>query len=107
MKLSLENLLAGAAVERFDHALAEVVADIRDPNTDPKATRAVTLTLTVKPLGDSREGVVLDLTVKAKRGGLRKVSTTAILDDAGAYTADPRQEDLPLHISPKEGTNDA
>ena len=95
MKVELENLCNGAAVERFNHVLQQIIEDIRDPNTDPNAARTLTMTLKVKPQGDSREAVVMSLDVKSKLGGLRKVAAAAILDAGGAYTADPRQTEIP------------
>jgi hypothetical protein len=47
--LSLANLAGGAAVEAFDHALGEVLENIRDPNTDPKAKREINLKIWIKP----------------------------------------------------------
>ena len=46
---SLDDLMGGAALERFQKGLQEVLRNIQDPNTDPKKTRAVKLTLTIKP----------------------------------------------------------
>ena len=40
-KVSLTNLGNGAAVELFDHELQKVLANIDDPNTDPKEKRKI------------------------------------------------------------------
>ncbi len=46
---SLDDLMDGAALQRFNRCLHEVLANIFDPNTDAKKTRKITLTLTIKP----------------------------------------------------------
>lgn len=46
---SLGSLARGAAVERFDDALARVVENIVDPNTDADAAREITLKVKFKP----------------------------------------------------------
>lgn len=46
---SLDDLMDGAALQRFNKCLREVLANIFDPNTDAKKTRKITLTLTIKP----------------------------------------------------------
>jgi len=46
--VSLENLGRGAAVEKFDDCLQQVLENILDPNTGASA-RAVTLKVTIKP----------------------------------------------------------
>ncbi len=50
--VSLENLGHGAAAEMFQAKLAEVIANISDPNTKPDAVRGVTLKLKIKPNKD-------------------------------------------------------
>lgn len=47
--VSLESIGAGAAVERFQLALQEVLNNIIDPNTDAKKARVITLKITMKP----------------------------------------------------------
>ncbi|PKN20924.1 MAG: replication terminator protein [Deltaproteobacteria bacterium HGW-Deltaproteobacteria-6] len=53
--VTLESLNQGAALERFNLALQDVLDNIQDPNTDPKTTRTVTLKVTFKP--DSDRGI--------------------------------------------------
>ena len=53
--VSLEKLNQGAAVERFNLALQDVLDNIQDPNTDPKKARSVTMKVTFKP--DSDRGI--------------------------------------------------
>lgn len=50
--VSLATINGGAAIERFDHELKKIVANINDVNTDAKAARKVTLEVTIKPTED-------------------------------------------------------
>lgn len=47
--LSIETLYCGGAVERIKSEIQRVLENIIDPNTPPKATRKVSLTMTIKP----------------------------------------------------------
>lgn len=47
--VSLATLSDGAAVERFDLALQDVLTNIQDPNTDWKKARTINLKMTIKP----------------------------------------------------------
>lgn len=46
---SLMTFAGGAVVERFDEALREVLADIRDPNKKPDAKRAINVKVIFDP----------------------------------------------------------
>lgn len=46
--LSIEALSDGAAIERVNLALREVLTNMQDPNTDWKKARTVTMKLTIK-----------------------------------------------------------
>lgn len=62
-KKSVLEMAMGGILEITDYEIERVVANISDPNTDPKAKRKVTLTLTFTP-DDRRERI--DLQVQAK-----------------------------------------
>lgn len=47
--LSIAGLCEGAAIEMVDGALADLWANIADVNTEAKAKRKVTLSITLKP----------------------------------------------------------
>lgn len=47
--LELSSLAGGAIEEQFAHELGTVLANIADPNTDPKTARTLTIKLTFKP----------------------------------------------------------
>lgn len=46
--LSLNNVASGAAVELFEHAMTEVIANILDENRSATETRKITMTFEVK-----------------------------------------------------------
>lgn len=95
--VSLQQLVDGGLGEDFDRELDRVLANLSDPNTDPKKTRTITITIGVKPLDESRTNVLLSEKVEAKLAGSRTHKTAAMIDDAGIWTnsgADPLQRDL-------------
>jgi hypothetical protein len=64
-QVSLETLGQGAALERFNLALQDVLDNIQDVNTDPKKARTVTLKATIKPSEDREVGsIVVDVVSK-------------------------------------------
>lgn len=64
-QVSLVTLRRGAAVELVDEEIRRALANIVDPNTDPEASREITLTLKLKPEKD-RERVGINISVKSK-----------------------------------------
>lgn len=62
-KKSVLEMAMGGILEITDYEIERVIANITDPNTDTKAKRKVTLTLTFQP-DDYRERI--DLQVQAK-----------------------------------------
>lgn len=56
--VTLSTLAQGAALERFQDALGEVLKNIADPNTDAEAARKIVLTVTFVPADDRRMGDV-------------------------------------------------
>lgn len=46
---SFDQLCGGAALERFQLGMAQIVRNIVDPNTDPEKNRTLTIKLTFKP----------------------------------------------------------
>ena len=57
-KVSLATVGGGAAIERFDIALQQVINNILDVNTDAKKERSVTLKVTFKPTENRDMGAV-------------------------------------------------
>lgn len=63
--VSLVTLKGGAAAEKFDYLLGQVLENIDDPNTEADAERSITLTVKLKPSED-RDQVVYSVQCKAK-----------------------------------------
>lgn len=95
--VSLESLALGAAGEVFDRALGQVLENIQDPNTDPRAKRQVTLTVTITP-HDGRETAGYLAGAVAKLAPIRPHASIMHLGRvdgrAVAATADTRQGSL-------------
>jgi hypothetical protein len=48
-RMDITTVASGAAVELFDHAMTEVLANILDENRSPTETRKITMTFEIKP----------------------------------------------------------
>ena len=57
-QLNLNNIKGGAAVEMFEQELARVLENINNPNTEPDATREITMKFTFKPAKDRSSAIV-------------------------------------------------
>ncbi len=64
-EVSLATIKGGAAVEKFNHALSQVLENIDDPNTDADAERSISLVVKMKPSPDRAE-VAYTIQVKPK-----------------------------------------
>ena len=92
----LDLLMGGAVQERFRIALAEVLANIRDPNTRATEKRSITLTLTLAPYA-TRDTAQMDVTVKTKLAAAAPAETTVYLaySDDGLVTASEKVDQIP------------
>lgn len=77
MRIPFETIDGGELAAQFRKALAEVGRNIMDPNTDPEATRGVTITLKFKPSGTGT--VNIEYEVKPKLAAMRKSKTTFLI----------------------------
>lgn len=94
--ITLQNIGNGAAEELFQAALSAALENIDDPNTDPKAKRAVTLVFTFKTDEDRRAGYV-EIACGTKLAGIRPVSTRVFIgrhEGMLAAAQAPRQEEM-------------
>lgn len=96
--LNLGSVAKGAARELFEKAIDAVVANIADTDTEPTATRGITLKFIFKPESD-RRGVDITTEASTKLAGARKHSSRAFVGkgtDGKPYIfgQDPRQEML-------------
>ncbi|MFB0841837.1 replication terminator protein [Paenibacillus oleatilyticus] len=83
-KIDLTDLGGGAVGERFLYEMNKVLANIYDPNTDPKKVREVTLKIKLK--GDENRDVLLtEIHATSKLAPTRPVETKIImgLDNSG------------------------
>lgn len=78
-RLNLSQMAQGAFMEQFNIELGKVLANIADPNTDPKKPRKITLTATLKA-NEERELATFEVQSKAALVPVRSVSTTIIID---------------------------
>lgn len=110
-KLSIESLGGGAALERFNDALVEVLANILDPNTG-KGAREINLKVKVKP-NDERTMAEVRVECKAKLQGASDITTHAYLgiDSKGSPEAHEirpmAQQQMPFasNVVKMEGVN--
>lgn len=109
VKVSLINLCNGAVIERFDYILAEVLENVKDPNTDPDATREINIKIKIKPDLD-RDRVVFAFQITPKEAPLSAMIGIAELgrDEHGKMIAHeldrPKQMSLIDMKTKKEGT---
>lgn len=57
--VSLATLMGGAAVEKFDYLLGQVLENIDDPNTPAEAERSIKLEVKLKPSPDRSKATVV------------------------------------------------
>lgn len=95
-RVSLQSLCDGAAIERFDIALAEVVENVLDINTDPKVTREITLKLKFKP-NEDRTYAHVEMAVSSKVAPLAPVQTIMTINPNASSLHEmkqPKQQNL-------------
>ena len=81
-KLNLAEMAQGAFMEQFGIELAKVLTNIKDPNTDPKKARKITLTATLKA-NEDREIATFEVQSKAALVPAKPLATTIIIDKDG------------------------
>lgn len=78
IKLDLSAIGEGGLQEKVDKELEKVFDNILDPNTDTKAARKLTITLTMKP-DDTRQTVATSMEVKSSLAPQTGVATTVLV----------------------------
>ncbi len=100
--VSLANLGKGAAVERFDDMLTQVLENVMDPNTNPTAKREVTLRVILQPNKD-RSFCEVSVSCSGKLAPPINVQTNIFVGRDGkrvlATEHNPQQLNLELHSS--------
>lgn len=96
-EVTLAGLANGGAVELFDRELARVLANIADPNTEPKTVRKITVEVFIKPQEDRESGQIA-VRVASKLAPNKPMASTVYMGQQGgrlvAVTIDPRQHDM-------------
>jgi len=104
----LISIGAGAAAEKFAAEFERVLENVRDPNTDAKATRKIVLEFTFKP-DEDRERLQTAIVAKTTLASTKPTGDFVwVASREGEVVAtvvhhprdlDPRQGILPLHQS--------
>ena len=109
--MTLLTINGGECVNQFNDAIKEVIDNIWDPNTDPKATRKITLTLTLKPSMD-RTTIDSIVQIKPTMAAQRTTEGQIFLDivnsgEIRAITRNPNQNPLFKITADKKENADA
>jgi hypothetical protein len=95
--ISLTTICDGGVPEVFERELREVIANITDPNTDPEATRSLTIKFVFKPYED-RSGAHVAFTCKPALQPVQMRKSQMFLSrhtgQLKAYAQDQRQVTL-------------
>jgi hypothetical protein len=104
-KVSLATVGGGAAIERFDLALQQVINNILDVNTDARAERSVTLKVTFKPT-EKRDMGAVSVSVVPKTAPVSSFRTQVFLGMDATGKGMACEMDLnQLQLFPKKGDN--
>ena len=96
IKINLSKIANTALQEKVDKELEKVLENILDLNTEAKATRKVTITLTMST-DDERTVVKTGMEVKSNLAPQKGVATTVIVgrDDTGKIHANELKSGIP------------
>lgn len=89
---SLTTIANGFLEERFQDEMEKVVRNIYDPETDPEAKRAITITVEIVP-DESRQMAVVKVVTKSKLAP-RPASGFMYLQNGVATVVDLKKQDL-------------
>jgi hydrogenase maturation factor len=97
VELNIGNICGGAVPEIFEHEMTRLLKNVADLNTEPDASRCITLEFKVKPSPD-RKSAVVRFICKSKLAGVNSVAGSMFMSTAQgeirAFTEDPRQTAL-------------
>jgi hypothetical protein len=95
--LDLGNICGGSLPELFERELQAVIANIADPNTDPKKKRSISVEFSFTPFKD-RTGAQVELRVVSKLTGNEAVTSSVFIhktaDKTYALPRDARQQEF-------------
>ena len=81
--MNLNEIAGGGLQELFSHEMDKVLKNIKDPNTDPKATRKISISLSIKPDEQRMVGNV-DIKVSHTSAPIRGLATNILMEKTGA-----------------------
>lgn len=81
-KDSILRMAAGAIEEKVDYEVSRVIDNILDPNTDPKAKRKITVTLTFVPDAE-RKHISIQAEAKSALCPTAAVATAMVITSDG------------------------
>lgn len=87
---NLNKIADGALREKVDLAMQEIGRNILDPNTDPKKSRKLVISIDLKP-DEQREIVAMSTQVKTSLAPQIPVASKIIVGDAGDGTTEIRE----------------
>lgn len=93
---SLSDLMDGGVEERFNDALDKVWANVFDPNTNPTATRELTLKIKIRP-NERRDSCDFRVDVVPKLAAMNSLTQTVMLElrGDGRIIATERTDQIP------------
>lgn len=96
----LDELMDGALTERFNREMERVLANVFDPNTNPKQKRQIQIVIDIAP-NDRRDAAEFKVDVKSKIASPVAIAQTVFLhqDDQGNVTATEMTKEVPGQIS--------
>ena len=97
---SLDELMDGALTERFNYEMERVLANVFDPNTNPKAKRKIQIIINITP-NERRDAAEFKVEVKSTVASPVPVTQTVFLDvdDNGNVTATEITNQTPGQIN--------
>lgn len=107
--MSLSNIGRGALAELFDRELQDVLANIRDPNSDIKKPSAITIKVIIEP-DENRSAAKIKYSIESRKAPPRiRQSTIMFGVEDGEFIANEIGKEIPgqqsMNITPirKEG----
>ena len=95
----LDELMDGALTERFNQAMDEVMRNVADPNTDPKAKRQIKIVIDVVP-NERRDTASFKTHVESKIAPKMAISNVVFIhvNDDGSISATEVTNQVPGQI---------
>lgn len=103
----LQSINKGAVAELFEVEFRKLLQNVQDVNTDPKATRKLTIEIKVKPTVE-RDRATTTVAVKASLAPIKEHEHFVLFSNRTgrleALTTDPHEQDLPFGGNVREFT---